>query len=303
MIEIGLCADENFAMPCGVCITSIFENNKANKIRIHIITEGFSKESIHRFENTAAIYSQSIIIHKIDASVFDGMPITEVYPRSIYFRLLFPKILQDSIAKLIYLDCDVIVRQDIREMWDTDVSDYGVGCIWDQKGEDIKHKNRIEITNIYLNSGVLLMNLKWLRKYDFTYKCMKYISDYPNRCVNPDQDAINVVLKNNFLFIHPKYNMQQLYLLKKNDLYLGCDKWSLIDEAINDPVIIHYTGIFKPWHKECEHPMKNLFIEMMSVSKWSQYKISYRYKPCRRFRLLIMSKLRVIYLFCISARK
>ncbi len=303
MIEIGLCADEKFAMPCGVCVTSIFENNRANKIRIHILTEGFSEATIIRFEKTAAIYGQEIIIHKIDSSVFDGMPITEVYPKSIYFRLLFPKILQDSISKLIYLDCDTIVMQDIGDMWNIDVSSYGIGCVWDQKGEDIRHKNRIEITNTYLNSGVLLMNLEWLRKNDFTYKCMKYIGDYPERCVNPDQDAINVILKDKFLFIHPRYNMQQLYLLGKKELFLGCDKWNLINEAISSPVIIHYTGLFKPWHKECEHPMRNLFIETKNVSQWREYGISYRNNHYTRFKLFVMTKLRDVYRFCISTSK
>ena len=298
-----MCADENFAMPCGVCITSIFENNKANKIRIHILTEGFSDATIRLFEKTAESYGQVIIIHKIDCSVFDGMPVTDVYPKSIYFRLLFPNLMQDSISRLIYLDCDILVNQDISEMWNIDISNYGIGCVWDQKGEDIHHKNRIEINNTYLNSGVLLMNLQWLREYDFTYKCMKYIRDYPERCVNPDQDAINVILKDKFLFIHPRYNMQQLYLLEKRRLFLGCDKWGLINEAIDNPVIIHYTGIYKPWHKECEHPMRSLFIQMKKNSQWHKYKILHKYKLKKRLILYVVNKLKNIYWFLVSEQK
>lgn len=53
MIEIGLCSDENYAMACGVCITSIFESNKNSKFRVHILTNGFTDSTIQRFEQTA----------------------------------------------------------------------------------------------------------------------------------------------------------------------------------------------------------------------------------------------------------
>ncbi len=52
MINIGLCADENFAMPFGVCLTSLFESNKNEPITVHVITQGFSDKTLSRIRKT-----------------------------------------------------------------------------------------------------------------------------------------------------------------------------------------------------------------------------------------------------------
>ena len=60
MIHIGLCADERFALPFGVCLTSILESNKDNEIVIHVLTKGFKEETIAKIN---AINSNTDILH------------------------------------------------------------------------------------------------------------------------------------------------------------------------------------------------------------------------------------------------
>ena len=60
MINIGLCTDDNYAMPCGVCITSIFESNKSNSICIHLICENLSKMTVTKIESLVKKYNQQI---------------------------------------------------------------------------------------------------------------------------------------------------------------------------------------------------------------------------------------------------
>ncbi len=161
MIEIGLCADENFAMPCGVCITSIFESNKNSKIRIHILTNGFSDHSIQLLNQTAKKYNQIIDVYKIDSLVLQGLSIMEGrYPIMIYARLLFPQILDKNISKLIYLDCDIIVVDSITELWNTPFNNKVCLAVTAGNADDMTRLNRINTySHTYVNSGVIFMNL------------------------------------------------------------------------------------------------------------------------------------------------
>ena len=103
MINIGLCTDENYAMACGVCITSIFENNKNNSICIHLLSEDLKANSIQKFKELASRYQQQIEFYNIDSTAFDGSPISDRYRKLIYFRLLYPTLLPESIDHLLYI--------------------------------------------------------------------------------------------------------------------------------------------------------------------------------------------------------
>ena len=63
MIHIGLCADERFAMPLGVCVTSIFQSNKQNEIFIHVLTQGLSVETERKLYQIASTYNQRLQIY------------------------------------------------------------------------------------------------------------------------------------------------------------------------------------------------------------------------------------------------
>ncbi|MFI3320245.1 MAG: glycosyltransferase family 8 protein [Rikenellaceae bacterium] len=274
MIEIGLCTDDNYSMACGVCITSIFESNQGNKVRVHVLTDGLSEVNIRKFEMTAKRYNQCVEIHNIDANIFQNLPTTKQFKPSIYYRYLFPLILDPSIAKMLYLDCDIVVKEDLRELWNTDIKDYACAIAWDQNGDDPKHKDRINIEETYANSGVILVNLDDWRSKEIAKFCMQFNSEYPELCLMPDQDAINVVLQGQMLSLHPKYNFQQRYLLPVKKLRLDKDKLSAVVEACQNPSIIHFNGYIKPWHKECQHPMKSIFLEIKAKSEWKDIPIT-----------------------------
>lgn len=293
MIEIGLCADENFAMPCGVCITSIFESNKDSKIRVHILTDGFSDESVKRFNKTAERYKQTIEIHTINSSLLDGVPTRENLPIMAYARLLFAKTLDTNLEKILYLDCDVIVLDSIKELWNNDISEYACACAIDQLAHDIRTYNRLGIYDFnYINSGLILMNLNNWRDTDIGAMCIKYALRNPEKCVWLDQDAINSLLYRDIKYLHPKYNFSTpLFSTDFKDLWINAQWWPMLKEAKESPVILHFIAPVKPWHKEYKLKEKKFFVDMLKISEWSDYKIRYKAKG----KSLLKYHLRNIY--------
>lgn len=282
MIEIGLCTDENYAMPCGICITSILENNKNIPVRIHILTEKLSSGSIQKFRKTASLYNQQIEIHIIDFSIFNHYPTTSQFQKSIYFRFLFPAILPNSINKLLYIDCDTIINNELLTLWNTDLKNYYCGVIEDQGSDDIRIHNRIDLHENYFNSGILLINLDLWRKNMISEQCMQYIQKNPEKCIYPDQDALNVILQKKIYWLHFKYNLQENLFWRKELLFLRKEKWSEIEEAKIKPTIIHFCGFIKPWHKDCKHPLTQIFIYYKKISLWKDIKLTYKQSLKRR---------------------
>ncbi len=294
MINIGLCADEGYAMGCGVCITSIFESNPGNDFCIHILTNGFTEDTTRRFKRTAEKYNQTIKIYDITTEQFSGMPIGFHFSIMIYARLLFASILDNEIEKIIYLDCDIVVVADLSDLWNTEFEDCSLLAVPAVNADEIQRHNRIETYNhAYINSGVLVMNLNKWRSEDIAMKCIKYIDRYPERCIMPDQDALNAVLCDDMGLLHFKYNFTvPVFYNEINKMSLHKKRWSILEEARKKPVIIHYTSSVKPWHKEFKHSSKEHFITTHRNSLWSDYKIDRKYHKIKdRMKYAIVSNL------------
>ena len=96
-----------------------------------------------------------------------------------------------------------------------------------------------------------------------------------NGCVvHHDQGIINAVCEGHKLIVHPRYNVMSpffshpyRYMAKYNNPFYSSKE---IQEAINKPVLIHFTEGFlnRPWVKHCSHPMKNLFVQYHSLTLW-----------------------------------
>lgn len=88
--------------------------------------------------------------------------------------------------KLLYLDADVMCKKDFFDLYNTDISSVEILGVPDRYGKwffgnILKHD--------YLNSGVLLMNMKNIRKSGLFEKCRKMCRD--KKMFMPDQSALN----------------------------------------------------------------------------------------------------------------
>ena len=197
-----------------------------------------------------------------------------------YYRIFLDNLFDDDINLCLYLDCDVIVRKDIRPLFnETDMAGFVLGVVPDFCAEEDSHQNgtisvpkknhnvadlAIPISN-YFNAGVMLINLHEYRDQNISKKCLSLLKDYsPSR---HDQDLLNIVVTEQLRkVLEPKWNAH-LYmgLLSYNS---KSSNFSLLAtrnidaprkqaismtlspnnfmEQINDPCIFHYIYM-KPW--------------------------------------------------------
>jgi lipopolysaccharide biosynthesis glycosyltransferase len=146
-------------------------------------------------------------------------------------RLFIPEVINKK-SKILYLDIDVLVQSDLRNIFKLNVGSCGISGKSSLSRDVIKSMTFNNISTDYktLNAGVLLMDLEKLRRNKFTEKCIEIVSQHPYI----DQVIINLYLEGKYIDLPKQYNVfnnQDDYLLEDHDDY-----------------IFHYVGPAKPWN-------------------------------------------------------
>lgn len=252
-------------------IVSLLEHNE--NVAIWLLSDNISNKNINRLG--AYTKSQSSIlhiidIHKIHFDEFENLRVTKEWPLVAFVRLHIEKIITSDIEKVVYLDCDTIVNESIDELFEMDVSNYYVAGVTECM--DLAYKNKIGLkkNDIYVNSGVLIINLKQWRVNNLSRVIDKLIFEKHTLYKYPDQDIINVACREKIMMLPLKFNVISQLLGFKYEKYLeyrnSKDFYSEKEyiEACNKPYIVHYASGFtfaRPWFSESDHPYANLFIE------------------------------------------
>lgn len=264
-----LCAtDENYVPYCGVMITSLFENNNDLDLCVFIITDTqLSWTARRKFKLLSSKYNHRIEIVNVDRSRFENYPTKNMSYWSIamYYRILAAEILPESVNHVLYLDCDIIVTSSIKKLFNIKVDDYAVGAVIDICSDDKKINDRLQYPREYpyFNSGVLLINLSYWRKFNIGKQCLNYLfSNYDKLSAN-DQDVLNAVLYDKTVLLPITYNYQVLF--KKKDVFnLHSEQIKQMISRIRKPTIIHYAMQTKPWDIR--------YYKMPYAEEWKHYK-------------------------------
>ena len=274
MIHIACCTNEKVAPIFGVVVTSVGINVTSDDVTIHLLHNSLRSRTVKRLQKIAAKYKVDLDLKQIDTDILKDFYFdkSKHYGNVMMFaRLLLSSVLPD-LDKIIYLDCDIVVLNDLQSLWNFDVSDVAVAMAPDFTLKDKSTLNRLGITTgYYLNSGVILMNLDYWRKHDVQNRIFSYILEKGDKLIYNDQDALNSILQNEHEELHIKYNFSYYYFHRLIGV-LYKEKIHEIIEARDNPIIFHYFGPLKPWSLGAYLPGKELFIKYQKLSGWN-YKI------------------------------
>lgn len=185
----------------------------------------------------------------MDKSLFKGAPKVKRYPYEIYYRIFAPIMLPDTVDKILYLDSDLVVHNNIDELYNMSFEgNLFVACT--QIRSFLQWFNRVRLTcgrkHVYINTGVMLMNIKELRNLIDTDKIFKFIKCNGWRMALYDQDVIFKFFGDRIRLVPARYyNLSDRHIMFYNMLH----KKNKIDAdwVANNNVIIHYLGTNKPW--------------------------------------------------------
>jgi lipopolysaccharide biosynthesis glycosyltransferase len=273
MINILATPSDNYAMPCGVMFYSACANNPRGSLHFFVVTDSdFSERSREQLQETIKPFGNIIDFVIVDQDVISRSTSVECsyYPRYVFYRLFAFKFLPKDIHRIIYLDCDCIIRHPLKELWSIDISSYGIAGVPDTLEGNISHYNRLQYPSQegYFNAGVIYMNLDYWREHHVENNINDLLLHQHHMLKFHDQDVLNYIFHNSKKYLPIKYNAQSGFYYQPRFYSFEYQKYKDDFESGRlDPVILHLCGP-QPWSKGCTHPLKEEFFKYQRQTLW-----------------------------------
>lgn len=271
-MNIALAADSNYVIPTTVVMQSIFDNNKDAEIHIYLLhLQGSLKDSdltfFEKFINKKEGWFHPL---PIEEKEIEGFPATR-HGKATLLRLVLPYRLK-HLNKILYLDGDIVVEGNLKELYETPIDNYYIAAAKDTA--DVYHPGYaaslgIDKSHTYFNAGVVLMNLRALRKLDLAKEMTDFTAENYSKILAPDQDFLNFICQGQTTYFHPRYNMN--YLIDRDVAYKVWGE-EQVDEAKEQPAIIHFIGPVKPWSILSTHPQRDLWWKYLKETPFAQFR-------------------------------
>lgn len=287
MMDIALCHDNNYAPYSTVVIASILDHNENAEITFHLLHTDLTAERCATIKSWVESFKgKKVCFYQMKKETFADFPIDEhtYLDYGAYIRLYLGDCLE-QIDKVLYLDCDIIVNNSLADLWDTDMTGYAVAGVRDRINDYIRVYNRLgyPMSEGYINSGMMLINLKKWREDDFFKKTQRLACEKGASVLkNHDQDIINAIYHGQILMLPFRYNLLEYYLYVEEWLYLDRKYYPEIVEACKNPAIIHFCMPQKPWHYECINPFKDLYYKYRKMTPWPEVELTHKVQKLSR---------------------
>ena len=287
MIHIALCHDNNYAPYGTVVMASVIDNNPEEEITFHLLHTDLTEERCAIIKDwTESFKGKRVCFYKMKKEAFADFPIdgNTYLDYGAYIRLYLGECLT-QIDKVLYLDCDIIVNGSLRELWNTDVSGCAVAGVRDRINDYVRVYNRLgyPMSEGYINSGMMLINLKRWREDGFFRKARLVASDKGAAVLkNHDQDIINAIYHGRIMMLPFRYNLLEYYLYVEEWLYLDRKYYPEIIGACKNPAVIHFCMPQKPWHYECINPFRELYYKYRRMTPWPEVVLTHKRRKLSR---------------------
>lgn len=241
-IPIFFASDDNYVPLLATAIKSLLTNASKNYFyKIYVLTTDMQQEKRDKIAAMALPNSsiEFVALAKELDKVKHLFRLRDYYSKETYYRFFIPDLFP-KYKKVIYLDCDLIIKGDISELYNIDLGNNYVAAAPEEVFT--LHPNWMNYPRkalgiepeVYFNAGVMLLNTERLLKDKIAEKFVALAEKYTFRIVQ-DEDYLNVLLRDHKMILPLDWNKTAF----KNDSY--------DDKNLK---IIHFKIVWRPWHYE-----------------------------------------------------
>jgi lipopolysaccharide biosynthesis glycosyltransferase len=155
-------------------------------------------------------------------------------PRLTYLRFFLESLIPYNFKRLLYLDIDVLVLDDLKELFQRNFSTVISASLSESlilaRGEHLVDHN-----SMYFNDGVILIDFEKWKSEQIENQLIGVAKSGP--FVYLDQDVFNIVFKDSWTLLDKRFNFLQEIQLE-----------DFSTRSIQNPAIVHFVGA-KPWGK------------------------------------------------------
>ncbi len=242
LIPVFFAIDDKYVKYFAACIKSFINHTSSeNQYNIHILHEDISiknQDRIKEMETENVSISFENVAKRIE-KIRKKLSIRDYYSYTTYYRMFIADMFPQY-DKVLYLDADIIVLDDVAKLYRYELGKNYVGATNEQVmvNHDVFGSYVEQVLGIsrmaYFNAGVLVINSKQFRRQNILQKFVDLINEY-TFVVTQDEDYLNIICQDKILWIDKRWNYQTS---------------DPVDRDLKDVGIIHYAYAVKPWHSK-----------------------------------------------------
>jgi lipopolysaccharide biosynthesis glycosyltransferase len=284
LLQVAYASDENYVPVMGVSLMSLLDRNRDLKeIRIYILDDGIRDESRAVLEELAASYGQGREIRFISAvplleAVGDKIKSYGCVPNgnTTFARLFLSDLLPDLRGRLLYIDCDTLVGGSLAPLLELDMGGRCIGMVHDCISREYLGVLPVKLEH-YHNAGFLLVDLDAWKAKDAESLLLKGLAAGYGTYPLPDQDMLNMSLRDEIVELDFRYNFQSPFFLFSAGQLAAVYRQDYFREhaeefakAKRSVTIAHFSGnsFIRPWYANSNHPWKSLYDSYYFSSPW-----------------------------------
>ncbi len=262
-IPLVFAADNNYVPVLTVAIYSCLVNaSKDYKYDVCVLNQDISNANQKEMKDFFESFSNASL------RFIDVSPMIETYElktsnehisSETYYRFLIPELLNEY-KKVIYLDSDMIIEDDISKLFEIDMKGNLVAAVRDldflgnlnfNDGSRIAYNKKIlkmKDPYNYFQAGVLVLNIPGLKSLHKTKKWLEFAEN--KNLIYNDQDILNRECEGKVIYLPYEWNVMHdcADRVKKVFSFAPASTYDAYMESREDPKVIHYAGFEKPWN-------------------------------------------------------
>jgi lipopolysaccharide biosynthesis glycosyltransferase len=280
MIEIAMAFDDAFWAPTYATMRSIcLTTHHPERLRFHLLHRTLTAAHHDAIAGIARDYGASLKLIDIDAgniltdriAAFPRIRLQRLNP-IVYARLFLGELLDASIARVLYLDSDLLIRTALDPLYFMDMGGHAIAAVLQPDrmhviaGRDLRARQAFSMAEPYFNAGVMLIDMAQYRRMDFSAELAR-LPAAELAMFYYDQDMINFCFQGRMLALEPCWNLQNA---------------EPAHEAF-DPAIVHYSANPKPWFAWSRVAFKRTYRHLMTNQYYYQYRRERLVRMVRRW--------------------
>ncbi len=251
--------DENFVPHFTASLTSLLENNIGVFENYFVATENIDSKDLSRavkfFKEKYNIKLDILNTNNLGlktSSLSTKLPVSP----ATYYRLFLGEILPSEVEKVLYLDADTIILEDLTKLVNKNFNKNCILAVAESRfvlnsaPQSLVSENLIG--NEYFNAGVMYIDIANWKTESISNELINTGMLHKNHIRYWDQDILNIYFKNRIGEIDSGYNVFRS------------------QRRLNPPPkIVHFAGPVKPWHLFNSHPYRKEYRYFRDLTPFS----------------------------------
>lgn len=251
-IPVVVISDNKLSFAVGTLFVNLMETKSQDTFyELNVIfAPDVSDDNIARVKSIEQMYKGncSINIIKMDSRFDNIKNETHYIANACAYKMCLAELFPQY-DKVIYLDTDIIVFEDLQELYEYDVADNYIAGVFSEEHyyirTDLPKLLQIPDLTGYVNAGILVFNLSKIRQDNIEPKLHALIGSFKD---SVDQHIFNKVCYGKIMLLPKKWNVcQSSEPLLDSPAALIAMTEKTRKEIFDNPAIYHYTDPRKPW--------------------------------------------------------